>query len=83
MILPLEHPSSNATALPMSRLLYCMPLFTREEITGERTLQNLQLYQQRLLAYPAGQAYNGFLFELETRAGIKEYVHAHFFDMVR
>lgn len=29
------------------------------------------IYQQRLLAYPAGQAYNGFLFEYGTRNNIK------------
>lgn len=29
------------------------------------------IYQQRLLSYPAGRAYNGFLFELGNRPSIK------------
>jgi hypothetical protein len=29
------------------------------------------IYKQRLLAYPAGQAFNGFLFEVEQRPELK------------
>jgi hypothetical protein len=55
---------------------FCRKYGATEPAEIHLSLNNLDkisaiIYQQRLLAYPAGQAYNGFLFEYGNRADIK------------